>query len=107
MRKGEVRRAGASVWRERVERQAASGLAVGEFCRRERVSIWGFYHWRRRLCVGSDGGRPARRPTALVPRDRGERLGEFIDLGALPPASSGWEVRLDLGGGVVLQLARR
>ncbi|MGH8228864.1 MAG: IS66 family insertion sequence element accessory protein TnpA [Steroidobacteraceae bacterium] len=107
MRKGGVRRAGASVWRERVEQQAASGLAVGEFCRREGLSVWSFYHWRLRLRAENEGAKPAAKRTALVRRDPMERTGGFIDLGALSSASSGWEVRLDLGGGIVLHLARR
>ena len=38
-------------WRLRLRRQATSGLSIGEFCRRERVSTASFYAWRRRLAA--------------------------------------------------------
>jgi len=36
-------------WRERLRRYASSSLTVGEFCRREGVSVANFYYWRRRV----------------------------------------------------------
>lgn len=38
-----------SRWRELVARQAASGLTVREFCRREGISENSLYSWRREL----------------------------------------------------------
>ena len=37
------------LWRERLERQARSGLSIAAFCRREGLSPPSFYQWRRRL----------------------------------------------------------
>lgn len=45
-------------WRERFARFSSSGLTVGRFCSRERVSVARFYHWRKKL------GRRGRRPSA-------------------------------------------
>jgi hypothetical protein len=36
-------------WRGVLERQAASGLSVTDYCRQESVSAPSFYFWRRRL----------------------------------------------------------
>jgi putative transposase len=109
MQKGESRRSGAPVWRERVTRQAASGLSVGEFCRRERVSAWSFYRWRLRLRAEDGSAKGALKRAELVRREPPSQAGAFIDLGALPAMTEGpgWEIRLELGGGVILQLARR
>ncbi len=106
MQQGEIRRAGAAVWRELVERQRGGGLSVLESCRREGVNAWSFYRWRLRLRAG--GGEVKRAPrTEVVRREPLPADGAFIDLGALPAMSRGWEVYLDVGGGVVLHLARR
>jgi transposase-like protein len=37
------------MWRERIERQAASGLGVRAFCQREGFSDTNFHAWRREL----------------------------------------------------------
>ena len=39
----------AMVWRERIERQQASGLPISRFCERERISTASFFAWRKRL----------------------------------------------------------
>jgi len=36
-------------WRERIKRQAGSGLTVRAFCRREKLSEPSFHAWRRTL----------------------------------------------------------
>lgn len=38
-----------AMWRERFERFSSSGIPVGQFCSRERVSVASFYHWRKKL----------------------------------------------------------
>lgn len=93
-------RRSAQAWGELIKQQRASGLSVPAFCRREGISPWTLYGWRSRLRSGqsrrSEGqSAPAKDATS------------FIDLGALrAPATDRWEIRLDLGGGIVLQLAR-
>jgi hypothetical protein len=36
-------------WRELIRRQAAGGLSVAEFCRRDRVPASSLFAWRRKL----------------------------------------------------------
>ena len=81
----------AADWQAVVARQAASDLSVAAFCARERLSAASFYQWRSRLARDAA---PARPPPAA-----------FVDLGTLSPGGR-LELRIDLGGGVVLQLAR-
>jgi putative transposase len=88
-------------WRELVARQDQSGLSVQAFCRQERLNVWTFYGWRSRL----------RKSAAMaehrdVVSEQNREPAGFIDLGALGGGSSRWEIRLDLGGGVVLQVVR-
>lgn len=93
----------AEQWQALIGRQAGSGLSVADFCRRESISTASFYRWRR-LLGGGLGRATPREPTS-----------DFVDLGLLNPGSeegeaSGpagrLELRLDLGGGVVLHLVR-
>jgi len=93
-----------SAWREIVSLQAESGLSVQAFCEREGIKAASLYGWRSRLQQEAQGTRPAVR-AAKRPR-REKPTGEFIDLGALSSGRSRFEVRLDLGGGVLLHLVR-
>lgn len=107
------RRLDAGTWGQVLERFAAAGTTVGEFCARERLSASSFYRWRERLQSSGMQAVPPRHPqqprgtsVALSPSAAG-----FIDLGHLPDlsrgAEGGLELRLDLGGGVVLQIIWR
>ena len=94
------RQRSAQEWGEIIEQQKASGLSVPAFCRREGLSAWTFYGWRSRLRKARSG----RTESAPVPV---RQAPGFIDLGALgAPAAQRWEVRLDLGGGIILHLVR-
>jgi hypothetical protein len=97
-----IRRRSIETWRELVARQAGSGLSVQAFCRQRRLSTWTFYGRRSRLRQ-----RTAAPETAAAAADGPtEPAAGFIDLGALNRNSSRCEIRLDLGGGVVLQVVR-
>jgi hypothetical protein len=96
-----------SQWRDRMKRQAASGLSVKAFCQRESISSWAFYQWRARL---AKPGVPPQHARAAAPD-------AFIDLSAghssAAPGVDGrlrgverFEIKLELGDGVVLHLAR-
>jgi hypothetical protein len=93
-----------SAWREIVERQAESGLAVQAFCEREGIKSASLYGWRSRLRGDVQNNSVPRRASRT---QRPEKpVGDFIDLGALSSGRSRFEVRLDLGGGVLLHLVR-
>lgn len=92
------------VWREIVSRQEQSGLTVTEFCEREGLKAASLYGWRGRLRHESASERPS--PT-LSSRARVQKsTEEFIDLGAIGASRARFEVRLDLGGGMLLTLVR-
>ena len=97
------RRRSEQTWRELVTRQVDSGVSVQAFCARERLNVNTFYGWRSKLRASA-----ARREDAAAMSESktSERSGDFIDLGSLGGSSSRYEIRLDLGGGVVLQVVR-
>jgi hypothetical protein len=85
------RRLSAVAWREMVARFSGSGLSAEAFSQRERVSLVNLKRWQQEL-VSKQG---------LVASADG-----FLELGSLGPAGSRFEVRLDLGDGVLLTLSR-
>jgi hypothetical protein len=92
-------RLGAAAWRSIMERFAESGLTAAAFCRREAIGAASFYQWRSRL--GVVGAVQARAESAMA--------ADFVDIGALrttEAATVAFELRLDLGGGLTLQLRR-
>jgi putative transposase len=91
-----------SAWRESVGRQAESGLTVQAFCEREGIKSASLYGWRSRL---RDDVQNISAPRWPARAQRPEKaVGDFIDLGALSSGRARFEVRLDLGGGVLLHL---
>lgn len=98
-------------WRSRLFRQAQSGKTIAAFCRDESVSTASFHIWRSKLATASGHAANPTQPAA------------FIDLGTIantsgvtsmvhPPASvptptAGIDIRIDLGGGIVLTITRR
>jgi hypothetical protein len=94
-------RRGAAVWRQLFSRQSNSGLSVPEFCRREGVNASLFRRWRSTL----KGSEPDREVTTRTQRAV-QSAGPFIDLGDLRTGGTRIEVRLDIGGGWVLSIAR-
>ena len=95
-----IRRRSVESWRALVARQVSSGISVQAFCRQQGLNTWTFYGWRSRLRQ-----RTAVPETAAVDAPTESAAG-FIDLGALRANSSRCEIRLDLGGGVVLHVVR-
>ena len=94
------RRRGAAEWRAVLDRFEASGLTAVAFCEREGISSKSLYRWRSVLAKTPD--RPVVRKAVGV----ADATAGFVDLGALGRESSRVELRLDLGGGVLLQLSR-
>lgn len=100
MEKIKQRRYGAEAWRKIFGRFEESGLAVPVFCARERISTQSLHRWRLRL-----GGESDRAPVAKAAQLPSKAAG-FIDLGDLRSSDSRFEVRLELGAGIVLSIAR-
>jgi hypothetical protein len=102
-------RQGTDGWRGILARFAQSELTVRAFCQREGISPASFYRWRSVL-KGSQHNPLTPKPSRVANPAAG-----FVELGALSrsgarPASGiaqhRFEVRLDLGGGVLLHLVR-
>jgi putative transposase len=92
-------RRGKAGWGKLFVKQAGSGLPVMEFCRQEGINAALFRRWHARL-EGSS------RDAQVILRKKPTRSPPFIDLGDLRAAAPRLEVRLDLGGGMVLGIAR-
>lgn len=103
------RRLSEAQWREVMQRFDGAFSTVEEFCADEGVSTTSFYRWRALLAQSRPAGHrpavPARRN--LAPVRAAAATPGFVDLGALGECGAVLELRLDLGGGVVLQLSRR
>jgi hypothetical protein len=100
MQKIRQRRYGAEAWRKILGRFEKSGLAAAAFCARERVSLKSLRRWQLRL-----GGESDRALVATAAQLTGKSA-DFIDLGDLRSSDSRFEVRLELGAGVILSIAR-
>lgn len=94
-------RRSAVVWRELFARQASSGDTVSEFCRRVQVNANVFRRWQVLLKAADQ-----RSPCTRVAQPGTEIAAPFIDLGGIGPGGSRCEVRLELGAGMVLSIAR-
>jgi len=94
-------RRSATMWRRLFSRQLSSGQSVPEFCRGEKINAALFRRWRSRLKYAGEGQQaPVRAEPAA------EVAVPFIDLGDLRSSGSRVEVRLELGAGIVLSIAR-
>lgn len=82
-------------WQALLARYESAALSVAAFCACESISEASFYRWRGLLASSGAGHELA--PAA-----------GFVDLGAMASGASEarLEIRLDLGGGVVLHLVR-
>lgn len=95
--KGKWRRRSGEEWRALLARQASSALSVAAFCARGSISVSSFERWRALLSAAG---------TAAQAQTPGSREA-FVDLGVLGSgAASRLELKLDLGGGLVLHLVR-
>lgn len=101
-------RHGEETWRAMIERQRASGMSILAFCEREGVSRSSFGRWRSLLARRATG---AQRLEECTVGERaavaGPRSG-FVDAGMLHMGgvSEPVEMRLELGGGIVVTIRR-
>jgi hypothetical protein len=100
------RRLDQPAWREVLQRFDGAGMTVEDFCRAEGLCRSSFTRWRRRLRTPAEAARPV-----AVKAARHEAPPAFVDLGLLGGAGAATlpvlDVRIELGGGVVLHLVRR
>lgn len=97
--KGKWRRRSRTQWQAVFERFDASGLGVVPFCEREGISVSSFRRWRS-LLADETPGAPGAGDGAEAPRG-------FVDAGVLGLGGAGrLELKLELGGGMVLHLVR-
>lgn len=95
-----MKRRTKEAWRSLVAGQAGSGLTVQAYCRRERICTASWYRWRGLLGTGGGTSPVAERGIAPV-----SSVPAFVDLGMLR-SEHRVELRLELGNGIVLSLAR-
>ena len=100
MQKIKQRRYRAETWQKILGRFEESGLTVPVFCAREGISTQSLSRWRSRL--GGESDHTLVTKAAQLTR----KPGDFIDLGNLRASDSRFEVRLELGAGVILSIAR-
>jgi hypothetical protein len=102
MQKSKRRRLSAEAWCEMLERFEGSGLPAESFCEQEGISLPSLKRWRLKVGQEASHGAAKCADTSVATPE----AVEFVDLGALRPGGSRVELRLDFGGGVVLQLSR-
>lgn len=88
-----------SAWREIFARHAASGVSLLEFCRGEGINPGVFRRWRFKLNGASQVGK-------VKAHKKAQLVAPFIDIGAVDAGRSRFEVRLELGAGMILSIAR-
>jgi len=98
-----TKRRSAQAWSEVVARFGQSGLTEEAFCEREGLGPKLFHRWRTKR--GSVAPRPMVDKAARVAPSPGPTA-RFVDLGSLKDGGSRLEMRLDLGGGVLLHVVR-
>ena len=90
-----VRRS-AQQWRALIDAQARSGLSIAAFCRAHGVCIGSMDNWRKRL--RDEDSRP--RSVEVSPP-------AFVEIvQPMRALNAGVKLRLELGGGIVLELSR-
>lgn len=101
------RRHGERAWRGILEQHRRSGMSIEAFCAREGISRSSFGRWRARL-GGVAQGTAAERVEAIGPGGDPRAVG-FVDVGELRTdgvAAEPVEIRLELGGGIVVTIRR-
>ncbi len=112
-------RRSAQAWQALLDEQAESALPVTAFCHQACISPASFYRWQGRLRKGlpDTGGNSAGTLSPAIPAVTAPQpIPDFVDLGALEDlpsparreadAAHRLELRLDLGGGLILHLVR-
>ena len=95
-------------WRDLVTEQRRSGLGLGEFCRRVDASTTAFAKWRKHFADVPElavGTRAILRKRDAASAD--EKAATFVEIASpMRAVETGVKLRLDLGGGIVLEVVR-
>jgi hypothetical protein len=95
-----------ALWRDRVARQAASGLTIVQFCIQERCARSAFHRWKRHFeCMDSAAGQPTL-PTP-IPRPTRPTPSAFLPVTVRVMGSNAAElppVEADLPNGIRLRI---
>lgn len=87
------RRLGGAYWTERVAEQSGSGLSQRAYCEEKGLCLGTFARWKKRFDEGAAGA---------------AETGPWLEVPLSPvPQAEGWDIELDLGGGVCLRLRQR
>ncbi len=97
-RQGKWTRRSREEWQALLNRFDARHDSVSAFCKRESISEASYYRWRGLLPAALHQHEPATSPGPSA----------FLDLGQLPASQPGprFDLKLDLGGGLMLHLVR-
>lgn len=110
MESSKRRRLGQQAWGEVMKRFEGATMTVSDFCTREGLNTASFYRWRTRLASSGPMQTTAGAGKAQ-PRPGHVGGAGFIELGSLASAaheaSPSLQLRLELGGGLVLQITKR
>ena len=97
-------------WRDLVMEQRRSGLGLGAFCQRVGASTAAFGKWRKHFAETPEPEPAARTRAVLRKRDAAradEKAATFVEIASpMRPLKTGVKLRLDLGGGIVLEVVR-
>lgn len=100
-----------ATWRGRLLRHAQSGKSIAAFCRDESVSTASFHIWRAKLAAGSEHTAKPTQPAAFIDLGAIKDTGGVTSMAHSPPStpvsSPEIDIRIDLGGGIVLAITRR
>ena len=101
------RRLDEPAWREVLQRFDGARMTVEDFCRAEGLCRSSFTRWRRRLRTPAEAAAPV-----VAKASKQETPTAFVDLGMLGSGGGAaplpaLDLRIELGGGVVLHLVRR
>lgn len=85
-------------WQALISQWQQSGLSAANFCKQYHLGSASFYKWRQRF---ENANNSVKKPLTTAPP-------EFIDITALSSTadSQGWNIVLNLGGGLSLTLSR-
>ncbi len=78
------------VWKDRIVRQAASGVSIADFCRQESVAEAKFYYWKRKLYGAARGAALEVKPKSASSNGLVERSAPFVQVPLQESRGASW-----------------